>query len=136
MQRETFVTVLTPSGRSAIATDEQLLAYHLAHYLSLLITQGQFIIPLLSDPFGVGWDLWATAAYKVKFGIVSASFVWYAAVTAIVLGHVFSVFLAHLVALELFGNKRQALLSQIPMVTLMVLYTMVSLWIFAQPIVE
>ena len=29
-------------------------AYHLAHYVSLLLTTGQFIIPLASDPFGWG----------------------------------------------------------------------------------
>lgn len=112
------------------------IAYHLAHYLSLLLTMGQFIIPLASDPFGAGWDLFGTSAFKVKLGVVSARFVWYAAVIAIVFGHVFSVFLAHVIALEVFGDARRALLSQIPMVALMVLYTMVSLWILAQPIVE
>ena len=36
-------------------------AYHLAHYLSMLLVSGQFIIPLVSDPFGLGWDLFGTA---------------------------------------------------------------------------
>ena len=31
--------------------------YALAHYFSLFVTQGQYIWPLLSDPFGRGWDL-------------------------------------------------------------------------------
>ncbi len=30
------------------------LAYHLAHYLSFLLTVGQYMIPLISDPFGYG----------------------------------------------------------------------------------
>ena len=33
------------------------LAYHFAHYLGFLLIQGQLIIPLASDPFGYGWDL-------------------------------------------------------------------------------
>jgi hypothetical protein len=110
-------------------------AYHLSHYFSLLLTAGQFIIPLASDPFGFGWNLFGTANYKVDLGIVSPYVVWYSAVTLIVIGHVIAVFLAHVEALRVFGNRRHALLSQIPMMLLMVAYTTLSLWIFAQPIV-
>jgi uncharacterized membrane protein len=38
------------------------------------------------------------------------------------------------VALNVFGTRRAALLSQIPMLVLMVGYTMTSLWMLAQPI--
>lgn len=109
-------------------------AYHLAHYFSLLVTAGQFVIPLASDPFGFGWDLFGTAGYKVDLGIVSPYVFWYGAVALIVLGHVIAVFLAHLEALRVFGNGRAALASQVPVVTLMVAYTMLSLWILAQPV--
>ena len=111
------------------------IAYHLGHYLSLLLTAGQFIIPLSSDPFGFGWDLLGSADYEVDIGIVGARFVWYAAVTAIIIGHVFSVYLAHVVAMKMFETRRTALVSQLPMIALMIAYTMLSLWIFAQPIV-
>jgi hypothetical protein len=110
-------------------------AYHLSHYFSLLLTAGQFIIPLASDPFGFGWNLFGTAKYKVDLGIVSPHVLWYSAVTIIVIGHVIAVFLAHGVALRVFGNRRDALVSQIPMLLLMVAYTTLSLWILAQPIV-
>jgi hypothetical protein len=39
-------------------------------------------------------------------------------------------------ALRIFHTRRGALLSQIPMLLLMVGYTMCSLWILSQPIVE
>jgi hypothetical protein len=110
-------------------------AYHLSHYFSLLLTAGQFIIPLLSDPFGAGWDLFGTAGYQVNIGFVSPYFFWYAAVTLIVLGHVIAVYIAHVVAMRVFRSRKAALVSQVPMVALMVGYTMVSLWILAQPIV-
>src|SRR2546430_11168472 len=61
-------------------------AYHLAHYFSLLLTAGQFIIPLASDPFGFGWNLFGSAKYKVDLGIDSPYVFWYSAVTIIVLG--------------------------------------------------
>jgi hypothetical protein len=48
---------------------------------------------------------------------------------------VYAVYLAHVVAGRIFGSGRAAFLSQIPMVLLMVLYTMASLWILAQPMV-
>jgi hypothetical protein len=111
------------------------IAYHLAHYLSYLLVAGQFIIPLASDPFGFGWDLLGTALYRIDIGIVDARFVWYTAVMAIVVGHIISVCLAHLMAHQLFKDARLATRSQYPMLGLMVCYTMISLWILAQPIV-
>jgi hypothetical protein len=108
-------------------------AYHLSHYFSLLLTAGQFVIPLSSDPFGWGWNLFGTAGYKVNLAIVSPTVFWYSAVAIILLGHVIAVYLAHGVALRLFGG--QAFIREIPMVLLMVAYTMLSLWILAQPIV-
>ena len=112
------------------------LAYHLAHYLSYLVLVGQYIIPLASDPFGMGWDLFGTSLYTVDISIVNARMVWYTSVIAIVTGHIIAVWLAHVMALRTFHSNRAALLSQIPMLLLMVGYTMLSLWILAQPVVE
>ena len=112
------------------------IAYHLAHYLSYLLIAGQLIIPLASDPFGIGWNLFGTAGHGVDISIIGAKFVWYTAVVAIVVGHVFAVGVAHFVALRAFEAPGAALASQYPFLVLMVSYTMVSLWILAQPIVE
>jgi hypothetical protein len=110
-------------------------AYHLSHYFSLLFTAGQFVIPLASDPFGFGWNLFGTANYKVDLGLISPYVFWYGAVALIVAGHVLAVYMAHLTALREFGERRAALVSQVPMLVVMVAYTMLSLWILAQPIV-
>jgi hypothetical protein len=112
------------------------IGYHLAHYLTFLLIQGQYIIPLISDPFGFGWNLLGTASYRVDIGIVDARFAWYAAVTAILTGHVASVYLAHRKALEVLDTHSAVLRSQIPLTALMVVYTFVSLSILAEPIVE
>ena len=110
-------------------------AYHLAHYASLLLTTGQFIIPLASDPFGWGWDLFGTRGRTVDLGIVSPAVYWYVAVALIVVGHVLAVIVAHVEAARRFASHRAALMSQLPMLALMVAYTSLSLWIMAQPIV-
>jgi len=49
-------------------------------------------------------------------------------------GHVVSVYLAHLRALELFPRARQAVWSQLPMLVLMVAFTTAGLWILSLPI--
>ena len=111
------------------------LAYNLAHFISLLVIQGQFIVPLVSDPFGAGWDLFGTADFTINIAIINAKFVWFVSVAAIVLGHIISVYIAHVISLQCMQSHAAALRSQYPMLLLMVLYTATSLWIIAQPIV-
>jgi hypothetical protein len=112
------------------------LAYHLAHYISFLLLAGQLIIPLVSDPFGFGWDLFGTADYRLDIAVVNARMVWYTAVAAIVVGHMVAVYLAHIAAMRVYADTRRALRGQIPMLALMVGYTTFSLWILSQPIVK
>jgi hypothetical protein len=112
------------------------IGYHLAHYLVFLLVQGQYIIPLLSDPFGRGWNLLGTAGYRVDIALAGARFAWYTAVGAIVTGHVLAVYLAHVRAISVFAAPRVALATQVPLTALMVLYTCIGLSITAEPIVE
>lgn len=111
-------------------------AYHLAHYASFFALAGQLLIPLASDPLGRGWDLFGTAHVHVDVGVISARFVWYTALVTIILGHLIAVILAHVQARRLFEQGRHVLRSQIPMLVLMVGYTMSSLWILSQPVVK
>jgi hypothetical protein len=107
------------------------IGYHLAHYFSYLIIQGQMIIPLASDPFGFGWDLFGTRGDRIDIDAVDMRLVWLVAVTGIVLGHAAAVFLAHGAAL----GASMRLVAQMPLVILMIAYTVSSLWILSQPIV-
>src|SRR5215210_64774 len=112
------------------------IAYQMAHYYTYLLIQGQMIISLISDPLGWGWNLFGTAGFQPRYGIVGASFVWYSQVALIVVGHVIAVYLAHSISLRLLRDPARAFRSQLPMLVLMVLYTITSLWILAQPIVK
>ena len=112
------------------------MGYLVAHYLSFLIIQGQLLIPLISDPFGWEWDLLGTGDYAINIGIINARFAWIASVISIVTGHILAVFCTHSVSLQSSSQSGRILLSQLPMLVLMILYTMTSLWIIAQPIVD
>jgi hypothetical protein len=112
------------------------IGYHLAHYFTFLLIQGQYIIPLASDPLGFGWNLFGTAGYRVDIAVIDARFAWYTAVTSILLGHIAAVYIAHVKAMQMFDAPSTALRSQVPLTALMVVYTFVSLSILAEPIVE
>lgn len=112
------------------------IGYHLAHYFVFLLVQGQYIIPLMSDPFGWGWNLFGTAGYRVDIAIIGARFAWYTAIVAVLVGHMIAVYLAHRVAIREFEPRHTTLRSQVPLTALMVVFTFISLSILAEPIVE
>jgi hypothetical protein len=112
------------------------LVYNAAHNYTYVVVQSQGLIPLLADPLQRGWHLLPTAGYKVSFVLAGAAVVWYVQIVLIVLGHIIAVYLSHLRAGQRFKNAAHVLLSQYPMLLLMVLYTMTSLWILAQPITK
>jgi hypothetical protein len=110
-------------------------AYNVAHYYTLLLIQGQAIVSLLSDPFGIGWNLFGTATFTPNIALLGASFIWHSQVAAILIGHIAGVYLAHVTASRVLPNKKSIFISQLPMLLLMIFYTMFGLWILSQPIV-
>ena len=107
-------------------------AYLAAHYFTLFLIQGQFIITLASDPFGRGWDLLGTADFAPNLAIVSPETVWYVQVAALVVGHVAGLAIAHDRAVAVFHGRRTALEAQLPMLGLMVLYTLGGMWLLTR----
>ena len=109
------------------------LVYNMAHNYSYVMVQSQVLIPLLNDPLQKGWHLWpAVVGLQPSFALAQASTIWFAQIVLIVIGHVIAVYLSHLRAGERFRTAQKALLSQYPMLVLMVTYTMTSLLILAQ----
>ena len=106
--------------------------YVLAHYFSLFLIQGQFVLPLLSDPLGRGWDLLGTAEVVPNLTIVPPNTVWYVQAGALVAGHVAGLAVAHDRAVDVFTDRRDALRSQYAMLGLMVVYTVGGLWILSR----
>lgn len=108
--------------------------YHVSHYFTLLLMQGPKIVQLVSDPFGFGWNLLGTANLAMAPITLDVEVIWHTQVVLIVVGHMASVFVAHLESLRTFDTPRQATISQLPMLALMVLFTASGLWILSLPI--
>jgi len=106
-------------------------AYVVAHYFSLLAYNGQDVVRLASDPLGDGADLLGTASASIDYGVVSATGIWYVQVAALVLGHVAALVLAHDRALVLYGSARAAVRSQVVMLTVMVCFTCLGLYLLS-----
>ena len=96
--------------------------YIVAHYFTLLV-QGVLWLPGLAlDPRSVAPDVaW-----------IPSEAIWYVSVAAIVIGHIAAVVLAHRLAMR--DGRRRAVLAGLPLVLLMIGYTIFSLWIIAQPL--
>ena len=106
--------------------------YMVAHYFTLFVLQGQFAIPLLSDPLGRGWDLFGTAHVTPNLMVIAPNTTWYVQVGALVAGHVAGLAVAHDRAITIFPERRDALRSQYALLALMVLYTVGGLWVLSR----
>ena len=98
--------------------------YLIAHYLTLVIQAAVWLPSLIVNPL---------MSLAPDIGWIPIGLVWYVSVGAIVGGHIAGVTLAHRLSLD--RAARSALVVGLPMVLLMVGYTVLSLWIIAQPIV-
>ena len=107
------------------------LGYLVAHYFSLLVTQGQATGYLISDPMGTGSDLFGTAGFRIDYGLLSAAAIWYVQVAALVGGHVSGLALAHDRALVVYGDAEDAADSQRWMLVVMVTFTCLGLWLLS-----
>jgi hypothetical protein len=105
------------------------LAYAVSHYFTLVLFEGQQILAAISDPFGLGWDLFGTADRRVVFLLTSSTTIWLLQVGFIVMGHLVGVVLAHDRALLDFGPH--AARSQYAMLGLMIALTSLGLLILS-----
>jgi len=98
--------------------------YLIAHYLTLVIQGVVWLPSLIADPL---------LSLAPALDWIPTVLVWYLSVAAIVAGHVAAIVLAHQHALR--DAPRRSVVAGLPMVALMIAYTVLSLWIIAQPIV-
>ena len=139
-----FIWLTRLAARSDVATYKALfikyaygvvpiaLFYHIAHNLEHFFVESQKLVVLISDPFGYGWDLFRTADVQVA-AIFSMGTIWYMQVAAILIGHVFGIYVSHHHSHIIYENRGTAIRSQIPMIFLMICLSILSLWLIAQP---
>lgn len=106
--------------------------YAVAHYFSLAVFQTQYMARLASDPLGRGWDLLGTAGVQPSFTVLTPNAIWYVQATTLIAGHVAGLAVAHDRAVTIFPEREDAVGSQLPMLGLMVLYTVGGLWILSR----
>ncbi|MDQ2689092.1 MAG: hypothetical protein M3Y29_02305 [Chloroflexota bacterium] len=115
---------LQPAGVYAATLLPIAAGYLVAHYLTLVIQGVVWLPSLVSDPL---------VSLAPELDWIPTGLVWYLSVAAIVGGHVAGIVLAHRLAIR--DSRRRATVAGLPMVGLMIAYTVLSLWIIAQPIV-
>lgn len=114
--------------------------YLLAHNAQYLLINGQAILPLLGNPTGRLDQPWLPypfdGGWVPDLGILPSSRLWYVQLVVIVLAHVVAVVLAHRHLGRAAADHRLALRSEWPWLVAMVGYTMLSLWLLAQPVIQ
>jgi len=112
-------------------------AYHFAHYLIAFLVNIQYTVAAVSDPFANGADILGLGEFYVTTGFMNSHHtveaIWLIQAAAVVTGHILSVLLAHAMAINLFGDARRAMISQVPLAAFMVVYTFIGLWLLAAP---
>lgn len=109
------------------------LAYLVAHYFSYFVylEQAQFSF-LLSDPFGDGSNLFGTTDSGIDYGVISGGLIQWVQFGAIVAGHVVALVLGHDRALSIWGDTRDAAWSQVWMLVMMMLFSVLGLYLLSQ----
>jgi len=114
------------------------IAFHAAHYMTVLMVNGQYFAAAVSDPLSLGWDLFGTANMHVTNSFLNSmetvQTIWTAQTAIIVIGHVTGILLAHMLALKHFGTTALATRSQIFLAAVMVFYTVFGLWLLSTPV--
>ncbi len=103
-------------------------AYHVGHYFSLVIFEGQNFLALLSRPFGGTADLFGTAHFEVNYLLVSTGAIALVQALTTVGGHLAGVVLAHDKAVSRF-KPRHALRSQYGLLVMMLAFTIAGIFL-------
>ena len=121
---ETYVTTSFVAGWFAPALVPIAAGYHVAHFLGYFLSLAPAFLSVLSSPLSVPASV-TLITLPGWFGSLQLGFV--------VAGHLLAVWVAHARAFDLFPGRLQPIRSQYPFVVVMVVYTMTSLWVVAQP---
>lgn len=109
--------------------------YHVAHYLIALLTNGQYAIAALNDPFARGWQLLGLPDHWVSFGFLTThtgvQAIWTAQFAVILTAHLLAVILNLKLTERIPGAA--GFRAHLPMTVLMILYTVFGLWLLSAP---
>jgi hypothetical protein len=109
------------------------LGYVVAHYVTLIIVEGQRTAINFSDPLGRGWNVFGSAEMGVNSAIFNhPTAIAIAQLCGIVGGHVFGIVCAHEKSVALLPSDR-AVRGQLPLLLVMIGYTCAGLLLLFSP---
>ncbi|WP_201740104.1 hypothetical protein [Salinigranum halophilum] len=123
---DTYLSAAELGRRFAPALLAIAAGYHLAHNLGTVLTLTPTFLQVLAAPLSPP----ANPTVLVVPG-------WFTALDLgfVLAGHLVAVWVAHATAYDLFPSRLQAVHSQYGVTAVMIAYTMVSLWVIAEPFV-
>jgi Zn-dependent protease len=101
-------------------------AYEVAHNYPYVLRNAAALLDLSLAPLGL-------ASGVEPLAWLSVPAFWGSQVVLVVFGHVVGVVAAHRVAVSRYGDR--GIRAHLPLVVLMVGYTVLSLWVVSQPVV-
>jgi hypothetical protein len=107
--------------------------YNFAHYYTVLLNIVTPLPYIVSDPFGRGWNLLGLTQTTEQPPLDMGG-IWNTEVAVILAGHLASVYVAHVIAVQVFPSQHIALRSEIPLLFLMVAYTFFGLFVLSLPL--
>lgn len=123
---ETYLTIGEIARRFAPSLLPIAVGYHLAHYLGYFLRLLPMLLNTLTDPLSPGIPM--RIVLPAWFGGLELAFV--------LLGHLLAIWIAHAIAYDLFPSRLQAVKSQYALTAVMILYTVTSLYIVSQPVID
>ncbi|MFB6185374.1 MAG: hypothetical protein ABEI86_00700, partial [Halobacteriaceae archaeon] len=113
--------------RFALALVPIAAGYHLAHFLGYFLSYIPAFVVLFQHPFGTphSFELLMLPGWFSLFKLLF-----------ILIGHILAIWVAHSIAFEEFTGRLQPIRSQYPLIMIMIIYTMISMWVVLQPQVQ
>ncbi len=108
------------------------LMMHLAHNFRHLLEEGTGIIPVLSDPFGFGWNLFGTAGY-MPVPLLNSNNILLIQWLLMLTGLGFSISIGKNISRRMFRENDSV---YIPVLIFVLIFFVFNLWVLGQPIMH
>lgn len=99
-----------------------------AFSFAIVLPSGSYVLPVFSDPFGLGWDLFGTA--HVPWTPVGTGIMAYLQVPTVLFGLAYAIDVAWKLARQTFVSRSAAAVAAVPQVVYLGLVSVVLLWLF------
>ncbi len=108
------------------------LMMHLSHNIRHLLEEGTGTIPVLSDPFGFGWDLFGTSQY-MPAPLLNSNNILLIQWLLVLVGLGFSISIGKNISRRMFRGNDSA---YIPVLIFVFIFFVFNLWVLGQPIMH